>query len=158
MEDFIYILIGIAWIAYSLYSQGQKQKRKQQSQPETEPEEELSGVEQNLQSFIDKKLNLDQIFEVDEPDNEYLDSPYSKIDVVEEKDESSYFKPATEGSSAFKADEAKKAKPVIVVEEEFIEDDESDERRQGILFGDDEFDLKKAVIYSEILNPPYIKH
>ncbi len=157
MEDFIYILVGIAWIAYSIYSQGQKQKRKQQEQTEVNSEEELPGIEQKLQSFLDKKLNLDNIFEVEEQTNEYLDSPYSEIDVVEEKDDSTYFHPETEGVSAFATEPGTKAESVIS-EIEYDEGEEEEGMVEQVLFDKDEFDLKKAVIYSEILNPPYIKH
>lgn len=156
MEDFIYILIGIAWIAYSVYNQGQKRKRKQQAKSELNPEEELPEVEQDLRSFLDKKLNLDNLLDFEEKPNEYLDSPYSEIDVVEEKDTSSYFKPENEGVSAFKI---KHEKTVEHVNAQIIESEEgkfSDDLSEGFLSGEEEFDLKKAIIYSEILNPPYI--
>jgi len=42
MEDFIYVLVGVAWVAYSIYNQGQKQKRKQESKSEVRPKVILS--------------------------------------------------------------------------------------------------------------------
>ena len=55
MEDFIYILIGVAWIAYSVYNQGQKQKRKQQVKPDLNSGKNISEVEKNVGSFFEKK-------------------------------------------------------------------------------------------------------
>jgi hypothetical protein len=155
MEDFIYILIGIAWIAYSVYNQGQKQKRKLQAKNAIETEEEIPEMEQNLRSFLDKKLNLDGIFDIEDKPNEYLDNPYSAIDVVEEKDESSYFKAETEGVTAFKAEPV--ANEVVDFEmDDSTEEEQSSNPLEGIFSETGDFELKKAIIFSEILNPPYI--
>ncbi len=157
MEDFIYILIGIAWIAYSVYNQGQKQKRKQQAKSPVETEEETPDIEQKLKSFLDKKLNFDKILDFEEQTEEYIDSPYSAIDIVEEKDESEYFKAETEGVSAFESEPEAKAVEVMDYKMgETEEQEESNNPLEGIFSETGEFDLKKAIIYSEILNPPYI--
>ncbi len=157
MEDFIYILIGIAWIAYSVYNQGQKQKRKLQAKNTIETEEEIPEMEQNIRSFLDKKLNLDGIFDVENKPNEYLDNPYSNLDVVEEKDESSYFKAETEGVSVFEDESV--ANPIEVLDyekDDTKEEEQSSNPLEGIFSETGDFELKKAIIFSEILNPPYI--
>ncbi len=161
MEDFIYILAGVAWLAYSIYSQNQKQKKKQQAKMNAEMEAELepantSSIEDTFSDFVNQKLNLENIFDVEEKNEEYLDNPYSEIDVVEEKDESSYFNAKTEGVSAFKP----KTEPEEMVKSE-IELSEEELKNDDLTQDQDEnevvFDVKKAVIYSEILNAPYIE-
>jgi hypothetical protein len=161
MEDYIYILGGVAWLAYSLYNQNQKQKKKQQAKMNAEledgTEEEVSpSIEDTFSKFVNQKLNLESIFDVEENKEEYLDSPYSEIDVVEEKDESAYFNPKTEGVSAFKA----KVDSMQGAETE-IEKVEEEEKLNDLTLNQEDiaegFDVKKAIIYSEILNAPYIE-
>ena len=50
-EDYIYILVGIVWIAYSIYKGTQKSKSKQNKQNETEPVEKKKSV---FETFLDK--------------------------------------------------------------------------------------------------------
>ncbi len=155
MEDVIYILIGIAWVLYTVYNQNQKQKRKQ---AEVKTSDDYSKIEDPRKSIFEEKLNLEQMFKFDDPVEEYLDSPYSEIDVVEKKDETSYFKAEKEGVSAFQ-DEVETDTAGIVDEIKHME--EEDKWNDLTLEHDDDiadFDARKAVIFSEILNPPYIKN
>lgn len=157
MEDVIYILIGVAWVVYTVYNQNQKQKRKQATQMGANASKDLTKPEEKVKSVFEERFNLDKMFGFDDPVAEYLDSPYSKIDVVEEKDETSYFKAETEGVSAFK-DETETDEGIV----DEIKISYSEEKMNDLTLGPeaniDEFDARKAVIYSEILNPPYIKN
>ncbi len=159
MEDLIYILIGVAWVAYSVYSQNQKQKRKRQAESEFVDTEESPEIEEKPKPLFEEKFNLESIFNFEEKKEEYLDSPYSEIDVVEEKDNSAYFNPETEGVSAFK-EEKEDAAEIENVDE--IKKSEANEKLNDITLNIaeiiEDFDIKKAVIYSEILNAPYIKN
>ncbi len=157
MKDYLYILLGVAWVVYSIYSQGQKQKKKQAQKLAKKEEYEESQTEDSFRDFIEKKLNLEGAFNSQETESEYLDSPYSEIDIVEEKDKSEYFKAENEGISAFsKKDEQSKSaevSPRVIGFEEVSAGDLTKETDETEV----EFDLKSAVIFSEILNAPYIK-
>lgn len=164
MEDYLYILLGVAWVAYSIYNQGQKQKKKQAQKLAEEDENEEPQVENAFENFIEKKLNLEGMFNFqeteeeteEEPEEEPLDSPYSKIDIVEEKDKSEYFKPENEGVSAF-VNKVKQSQSTEV-SSEIIDTDEIsvNDLTKQIDETEIDFDLKSAVIFSEILNARYI--
>lgn len=161
MEDYLYILLGVAWVAYSIYNQGQKQKKKQAQKLAEEDENEEPQVENAFENFIEKKLNLEGMFNFqeteEEPEEEPLDSPYSKIDIVEEKDKSEYFKPENEGVSAFvnkvKQSQSTEVSSKIIDTDEISVDDLTKQIDETEI----DFDLKSAVIFSEILNARYIK-
>jgi len=158
MEDFIYVLVGVAWVAYSIYNQSQKQKRKQELKSEVRKEEVFSKTERNFESILNKKFNFESLFEVEESNDEYLDSQYSELDVVEKKEAYSFTNSKTEGVSAFGTKLEVSPSQVIRNETEDHEEEEYVNNLIGDLLNDrSEFDMRKAVIYSEILNPPYIK-
>ena len=158
MEDFIYVLIGVAWVAYSIYNQSQKQKRKLELKSEVKKDEVFSKTERKFESILNKKFNFENLFEVEESNDDYLDSQYSELDVVEEKEAYSFNNSKTEGVSAFSTKQEVSADQVIRNETEDHAEDEKINNLIGDLLNDrDEFDMRRAVIYSEILNPPYIK-
>jgi len=70
----------------------------------------------------------------------------------------SFNKSDAEGVSAFRTKQEVGPNQVIRNETEYHEEDEMMNNLIGDLLNDrGEFDVRKAVIYSEILNPPYIK-
>jgi methyltransferase-like protein len=144
MEDFFYILAGVAYLAYSIYNANQKQKKKRAQmaeQPYTEPEvSEPEVQEKPTSSFFDEMLGV-QNFEFNVEEKLYGETEKEEIiDVV----------PDEEGirttNVESKSEENEKQKEVPV----FMEEDSEAETL------DYEFDLKNAIISSEILNPPYI--
>jgi len=158
MEDFIYVLIGVAWVAYSIYNQSQKQKRKLELKSEVKKDEVFSKTERKFESILNKKFNFENLFEVEESNDDYLDSQYSELDVVEEKEAYSFNNSKTEGVSAFSTKQEVSADQVIRNEtEDHAEDEKINNLIVDLLNDRDEFDMRRAVIYSEILNPPYIK-
>ena len=145
MEDFLPLLIGIFWLAYTLYNKGQKKKAGKGS-PSGEKE---SPVASFIEEFlIGKKENPPVPFYAEETDN----NPFED------------FQEETKPVEAFQTNVSK---PVISSElerftiegqhafavEEIIEEDVFD---SGIIDINEEFNLRKAVIYSEILNAPYV--
>ena len=158
MEDFIYVLVGVAWVAYSIYNQGQKQKRKQAFKSEVKSDEIFPKTESKFESILNKKFNFENLFEVEESNDDYLDRQYSELDVVEEVEKYSFNKSETEGVSAFKTKQEAGSGQVSRNETEYHEEDEKvDNLITDLLNDSGEFDMRKAVIYSEILNPPYSK-
>ncbi len=149
MEDFIYILAGVAYLAYSIYSAGQKKKKKleeAQQQPYVETEvktSEPSIKKESAPSIFDEILGL-QNFEFnseeelyDEVEEDFVEEEI--IDVV----------PSEEGirttkiQSSIELFESQEEESIVQL----------DEKEKSI---DYEFNLRDAIISSEILNPPYI--
>lgn len=154
MEDFIYILIGIAWIAYTVYNQGQKQKQKQLQKPGNKPEDKVTVPTDRKESILDKKFNFESLFDLEEINTEYLDDPVSRLDVVTEEDETAFFEAENEGVSKF--EEMLSTEPDSAVEIKVNPEEDKKELQFGCFEEDGSFDVRKAIIYSEILNPPYI--
>ncbi|RLD57249.1 MAG: hypothetical protein DRJ05_10010 [Bacteroidetes bacterium] len=146
MEEFLPLLIGIFWLAYTLYNKGQKQKAKR-GLPDGEKKSPISSI---LEEFLLEKE----------------ESP--TIPVYSEELETNPFNGVSEGIKPIGAFQANEPKPVIASElekytmegehafsvEELINEDSYGE--ESHFSGEDGFDLKKAVVYSEILNAPYI--
>lgn len=166
MEDFIYILIGIAWIGFSIYSQQKKLKKKQEEAAARKTggvNEEATEHEAAEKSLFEK---LFEDYEAEEtayepveqqtkqhPSRETIqtDRRYSSVEQAASREEmmeansvlsSDYYK-STKGN-----EKQKKVRETIA--EEILEDDsESWEEKSR------DFDLRKAVIYSAILERPY---
>jgi hypothetical protein len=142
-EDFIYILIGIVWIAFSIY-QGQKKKKQRTSQPTAEKKK----------SFFETLL--DEVAKENQPEEQVVDlqegieATPSKADV------------STIDDHKFSYDDYYEERNYDEAEEIRIQDDPVKQssitqkrnpfprKRRKI-----KFDLRKAVIYSEILKPRY---
>ncbi len=143
MEDFIYILAGVAYLAYSIYSAGQKKKKKleqAQQQPYGEVETEVETPEpyvrkETTSSIFNEILGM-QNFDLNVEEDLYGEVEKDIIDVV----------PKEEGVRTTKTN----SKIEMKEEEHLIQLEEEDAL-------DYEFDLRDAVISSEILNPPYIE-
>ncbi len=164
MDDILYIVLGIAWLAYSLYSNKQKmdKKRAQQAEqmrehpqgeysPEPVNEAPRRSLFEEMFDEIAPEYNEAQedtyIPEVDESTlkrrmNEYSRNEAESLEVIRDEVPADYF--TTRYSSGYQQMEDKKEEKIVLQEEE--EDDEMTEK----------FNLTKAVIYSEILRAPYI--
>jgi hypothetical protein len=143
MDDFIYILIGAAWLAFTIYSKNQKQKNKKlqgnNSQTETRPQKEgISSLFESL--FSDEEINTQQ--------NHYVEN-VEQSNIIPSLSEVNY----SENLSQFQ-----KTSPEIfekTKEEKDIDNYEVLINEEIISGNDIDFNLRKAVIYSEILRRPY---
>lgn len=162
MGDYLYIVIGIVWVVYSLYSNKQKQQKKRlmeeqrKSQPSSEPVQQRprSIIEQLLdpeQEFLKPStVNFDEYMEPEEikppeiPEEVSYFNEYQSLEVVKDEVPASYFENqyATRGEMNYydKREMSGSTHDEVPLIEDIAE----------------EFDLRKAVIYSEILNPKYI--
>jgi len=153
-EDLIYILIGVIWIGYSIYKGVMKSK-------EHKPAGKVKPAKTKSKSFLD--TFLEELTEQGEKPTEMEYIPPEKEKITEKEfvaesytetkngkekilsyddyDEKSNFKKATDVY-----DTSAETGVEVVKIEEFRE--EPKKRKATI-------DLKKAVIYSEILNPRY---
>jgi hypothetical protein len=163
MENLIYIIIGIAWVAYSLYSARQKSIQKQQSagMPPKGPSQSsplpIPGNQGGGKTLFDEILR-ELTGEPRTPDpvsqTVIINQPPVTKQAVKEKQKSE-LNQKYEGYSGYKF--------VPSVSTDFPRNDEDDARNAKALAGQlksDEsiskgFNLREAVIYSELLNPKY---
>lgn len=147
MEDFLPILIGIIWVAYTLYNKGKK--KKEIKHPVT------SEKRENKPLSIFEQILLGEEIKVTQPYTEYSE-PEEPLPI-----------PARE----IKYDKGKKSTKPFLVEKlgKFTEEGQSVSGliyqqktieqillEQDLEVAESDFDIRKAVIYSEILNAPYI--
>ncbi len=182
MEDIIYILIGIAWIGFTLYNSQRKLKQKQEKarQAQQESGDQTSAYEERSKSksFIDSlleefeektSLSGEKTYETKTPAPEKQDSfeetvrkrreaDYHSIKSVEEYES---IENVVEDNSQLSSNYFNRHKETKDKKQKA--DKVKDERKSGLAYDesfydeevlDFEFDLKQAVIYSEILNKP----
>jgi len=143
-EDFFYILIGVIWIAFSIYQGQKKRKQKTTSKPTTEKKKGF--FESLLDEVNEKNQQFEETFEDDiKPqletteavENTFEEKKFSYDDYYEERNYDEAEEAISESESIGKSIFDQQLKPV---------------RRKK---GKPRFDLRKAVIYSEILKPRY---
>ncbi|MDY0101698.1 MAG: hypothetical protein RBS07_02105 [Lentimicrobium sp.] len=174
MDDFLYIIIGIVWVVYSLYTNKQKQQkkrlleeqRKSQSSPQPEPQSPRSIFEQLLdpepqipepinesvpESYTESKsgpfddyLNPSPNYIPEISEEEPYRSKYQSLEIIKDEVSASYFENQYESRGDMNYYDNR----------EMAESTHNEVALQDQL--SEEFDLRKAVIYSEILNPRYI--
>jgi hypothetical protein len=163
MDDFLYIIIGVIWVAFSLYNNKQKQDRKKaareaggNSPPQASPPRSRSILEEILMGELRPEPIPDQAVVVESaPEHkpvqvtkasEKYETEAQSLEVITEEVPANYF----EHEYATSKDERGN---ISEIKAELLDESEamdSDLRIAG------EFDLKTAVIYAEILNPRYI--
>lgn len=143
MEDLLPIIIGIIWVAYTLYNKGLKKKRSK-----APVSTEVSG--ERKPSFIEQLLMGEEADE--SPHYEEVDL-YSESDGLEKEVAIDVAVPETR--SPFLSNElanfVQEGKHAFSTEGEMEDIVEVGPENETV-----EFDLRKAIIYSEILNAPYI--
>lgn len=157
MENLIYILIGIAWVAYSLYSARQKAIQKQQKagMPPAGPSESSplpiprsQGEGKSLFDEILRELTGEPrpVPQVSRPVVTPVPASYQKSNAEYESfKESTRYTPVSNLQADFPRNESEDMLKTQKLAEQ-ITKDESPERR---------FNLREAVIYSELLNRKY---
>lgn len=151
MEDYIYILLGIVWVVYSLYRANQKKKKARENVVEEAPVQEIIEPETSFSAifdeFFDKKTlqEDDPIFNQPEPISGNDGSQYGFFDKNIKTDYKLDSIPVEEGERMFN----KNAIDDFFVNHSISEDYEEIEDGESL-----DFDLRKAIIYSEILNRP----
>ncbi len=159
MEDFVYIILIIVWLLVSFLRKKPKTKRPEQkpepaAQPEAVPAEEELSMEEMLQEFLGGKKQQKQ-----ETKTGTMPDMVNEQDAVDPRFEqhvgqegvSEDFEFATDGKiqtidDLIKSHKTQEALALAKAEEEYGSED-SDHIP--------EFDLKTAVIFSEILNKKY---
>ncbi len=150
MEEFIYILIGVIWLGASIYkaSQKKKQKARPQSQASSVPEEETTVS--RTKSLLEQLLEGQQV-QVPEPEIVEYDEPM--LTEIEDKPLSGSFQSEYAGRT-FKGLEALESEGVSSLGRISFVDimkDTTEKQHKAV-----RIDLRKAIIYSAILERPYI--
>jgi hypothetical protein len=162
MDDFLYIIIGIIWVVYSLYSNKQKQQKKRMLEEQRRNQPDAPPAPPRPRSFLEQMLDPET--EMPEP----VTQPYDEYQ--EEQEEYSF---ETLAPNQYKPEIQSLETITNEVSGSYFENQYT--TRGGANYYDnrvmsdsthnevplveeltEEFDLKKAVIYSEILNPRYI--
>lgn len=144
MEEYLYILAGIAYLAYSFYGASKKKKEKR-LRNENQPDENVSEKETGF--------DFEKLFGIDSLKSEIEELPYEMMGVEQEQtyeQEQVYEEvkqPIVDEMKAIRKKYSERVVQQIVVEEE----------EEEIIEEKDQLDLRAAIIYSEILNPPYIQ-
>ena len=142
MDDFIYILIGAAWLAFTIYSKNQKQKNKklQRSNSQTETEPQKEGISSLFESLFSDEENKTQ-----------------QAHYVENIEQSNIIPSLSEVNYSENLSQFQETSPEIFEKEKDDKDiDNNNIINEEIINGNDiDFNLRKAVIYSEILKRPY---
>ncbi|GAB4321232.1 MAG: hypothetical protein Kow00127_13630 [Bacteroidales bacterium] len=141
MEDLLPILIGVIWLAYSYYS-GKKKKNAGQSKAKESTTaralEELLGG-----NFFEAEEEPEPV--VYEPvSSDYSEAGYTEPAASHPEVESPLEQFVSEGEPVFESDKLE----VSASDSDFGNADFEKNREL--------FDLRKAIIYDAILNPPYI--
>ncbi len=157
MKNLIYILIGIVWVAYSLYSARQKAMRKQQSpgMPPTGPSQSsplpIPGNQRSGRSLLDdifRELSGEPVPVPARPQAEIAHAPVSPakntMNPEMPKRSDGYTRIPTP-PTFFPGDEAGKDPKTHVLQQQLTKDESISKK----------FDLREAVIFSELLNPKY---
>jgi hypothetical protein len=148
MENLLPILIGIIWVAYTLYNKGKKKNVVRQPQTEMQERKPLSIFEQIL---LGEEIKQPQPYaDYSEPKEPEPIARPIKIKTNIKKSPSPFLNEELAGfvqegqsvSEFFSHDKT--------IEEILHESNEG--------FGERDFDLRKAIIYSEVLNTPYIDY
>ena len=140
-EDIIYIVIGILWIAYSIYKGTQKAKNKGKA---AEPVESTKPKKSVFESFLDDII-------IEEGQDPYAPQPDIIEPEVIEKEEDKvfsyddYYEEGNHRERGAKKD--KRIEPTIKFERDKKLDPSKRKKPR--------FNLRKAVVYSEILNRRY---
>ncbi len=150
MDDYIYILLAIAWIAFTIYSQKQKKNKQQQK---AKPQQQ---TQKDVKSYFEEIL----LGNVSSPDpipaepviHEEIYEPVSGYKTSENiQPEYEFLEEGSQLSEEYFDQNSAIEKPEIQIEEK--SEIKIQEEYENIEYLD--FDIRKAVIYSEILKRPY---
>lgn len=143
-EDFFYILIGIVWIAFSIYQGQKKRKQKLSDAPATEKKKSF------FETLLDEVTDKDQAYE------EIYDSEVESSPEIIKQEESVYEENKFSYDDYYEERNYNEAEDVILKNEPLTQPTFNQKLKPNLRRSrKSRFDLKKAVIYSEILKPKY---
>lgn len=142
-EDYLYIFIGLVWIGFSIYKA--RQKKKSVSPGKTSPEKEKSFFENLVNEFLDEKPESPYVAEVYKKEA----TRKEKTTDFQEKKVFSYDDYYEESNALNDFDVFEKNTTISTHKTDNIKSNENKRKKNSRI------DLRKAVVYSEILNRKY---
>lgn len=178
MDDILYVILGVIWLAWSLYSNKQKAERKRMEQAKREAEVRRNTTSETVVPPV-VQPGYEPVKPVHKsPERSVLEEIFGEYIPQEEADEDTYTPEVDEKSwqrkmadySASEVQSLEEIKEEIpadyfnklydkeykTVEQQVIKTSEDEEEDTQNTVSQEDFDLKKALIYSEILRAPYI--
>jgi hypothetical protein len=149
MDDLIYLIILIAWVAFAFYRQSQKKKAAQQSQSSPPPSQREGSPFKTLEEIL---FEEEPEKEVKAPEPEKYERRFQRTATYEPISlEQLYMKDEIESlETLVPAGQEEKVKKGVKSE---VPGTRKKEGSRHPLLAD--FDLRKAVIFAEILHRPY---
>jgi len=143
MEDYFVIVLGVIWLAISLYKKGVKK--------ETKGSDAIEEVAKKRSGFMDSLF--EELIGVKADDHNYVDDGDDEaiIDLSEQVDSNNFVEEKIE----------KKEQTVVSPREPIAGNDKfrtiayEDEYEEEESMVEKNFNLREAIIYSEIVNRPY---
>ena len=150
MEDYIYILIGIIWLAASVYRASQKKKQAAAKKSAGEPSKPKSEMTE-ARSLLEELLGGQEI-KIPEPEEQEITiSEPEKVPVKEDrplrKFESEYTKMGLRGVESLKGEGTSSTDRILFKDTLY-----SGKKK---VTGQRKVNLRKAIIYKAILERPY---
>ena len=153
MEDFIYILIGVAWLVYSVYKSQNKAKTAKKPvqdyhQETGEGQHSEGGHQQNRKPRAFEELLSEILGEEPKPAPVVLKTDYAPQETTKRKSYENYFETNRNPKKPESVEYNKRRASFVPsgIQEHF---DDIEEQEYQI-----DFDIRKAVIFSEILKRP----
>lgn len=140
IEDFLFILVGLVWVGFSIYKAQQKKRASQQNQ--AIPKREKSILDQLVNEFITD--DNDDPYESVNPEPAVAE-PVKR----EKKKHFSYDDYAEDGNYSPLSDSNRVIQTQVTKMENEIVNNQIRRNKKS------KFDIRKAIIYSEILNRRY---
>lgn len=129
MDEILYILIGIGWVAFGLYKNYQKQLKAQKSKASAP---KIEREETSVKDIFEELFPFEEIRTKEQEGQEVIFDDFESLEEIKISDK----------------------KDIKVVEKQELKEDK-EIIRAGKQYENTEFDLRKAVIYSMILERPY---
>ena len=153
MEELLPLIIGILWLVYTFYTKGQKKKSAERAPSGSKTREKPSFLEQLLSS---------EGIQLGSSEAEDLEEDYY-IDQIEEEEPETIRMDNARPSSFLKAELASYEEEGQAQFREAFALDENEDKEAYYLPSElsselQEFDLRKAVVFSAILETPYIDY
>lgn len=162
MDDIVKILLGLLFLGFSIYNSSRKKKLRisklaqQQKAKENKWENEFDETKVEPQTFNDtsnEDLSFFEVFKKEVFENIDTSQPSTPINYEEENVEiTEEQEHVTEPEPTTEYNEHKTHSALTIDDDDFIDFDELNAEEEVEKF---DFDLEKAVIYSEILKPKY---
>ncbi len=148
-EDFIYILAGLVWVAFSIYKGSQKQKKAKSGGAENKKSK--SVIEDFIGDYLGVKEEI--VYQDEAVSSEKGEELIEETGEVEPQ-KGTYNPEVISFDDEYEKDNSFKEKVLLTQEEDRIEKIRVTNDRKPIRKKKLRFNVKKAVIYSEILRRP----